>query len=196
VKIQYPTDWSILQNDTNNLDGFNDIVSFHSPLQNSSDRYSENVLLRIVDLGGQNRSLDDYLHDTINYHRANSIDFKIIEASTNMTLVARPAYKLIYDHTVPENNTSLRSMEIRTIMDDRLYAISYNAEPGSYPSYYSAYVLRMIDSFEITRQNQTVDNTTETNMTSVDPLTILDQRLARGEITIEEYERLRGILER
>lgn len=29
-----------------------------------------------------------------------------------------------------------------------------------------------------------------------DPLTILKQRLARGEITVEEYERIRAILER
>ena len=29
-----------------------------------------------------------------------------------------------------------------------------------------------------------------------DPLTILEQRLARGEVTVEEYERIRAILER
>jgi Short C-terminal domain len=63
-------------------------------------------------------------------------------------------------------------------------------------SHYLPIVQEMIDSLEITRQNQTIEDNSEANMTNGDPLNILDQRLARGEITIEEYERLREILER
>jgi Short C-terminal domain len=64
-------------------------------------------------------------------------------------------------------------------------------------SHYLPIAQKMIDSFEIATQNQTIDDNGGTNMTDGDdPLNILDQRLARGEITIEEYERLREILER
>jgi Short C-terminal domain len=64
-------------------------------------------------------------------------------------------------------------------------------------SHYLPIAQKMIDSFEIATQNQTIGNNGGTNMTGGDdPLNILDQRLARGEITIEEYERLREILER
>jgi hypothetical protein len=159
IKIEYPFNWSKAENDTISHDRFNEIVSFYSPLQNGSDRYSEKVLLKVLDLGGQNRSLDDYLNDTINYHRANSTDFKIFQADTNTSSAARPAYKLIYNHTILQNetatlqplNTSLQTIEIGTIVGDRLYSISFDAEAISYSVYYSTYVQRMLDSFEITR---------------------------------------------
>ncbi len=153
VKIEYPSNWSKAENDTNSLDRFSEIVTFSSPFQNSSDRYSEKVLLKVSDLGGQNRSLNDYLYDTINYHIANSTDFQIIQTDTNTTFAAKPAYKLIYNHMILQNNTALQTMEIGTIIGDKLYAISFNAEPGSYPSYYSAYVQRMLGSFETTSNN-------------------------------------------
>jgi hypothetical protein len=153
VKIEYPSSWSKAEKDTNSLDRFSEIVSFYSPLQNSSDRYPEKVLLKVSDVGGQNRSLDDYLYDTINYNIANSTEFQIIQADTNATVAARPAYKLIYNHMILENNTAVQTMEIGTIIGDKLYAISFNAEPVSYPSYYSAYVQRMLSSFEITNNN-------------------------------------------
>jgi hypothetical protein len=153
VRMQYPFDWSKVQNDTNGLDRSNEIVSFYSSNENSSDTYAENVMLKVLDPAGQNKSLDDHLYDSINYHRENSTDFSIIEASTNTTLAAKPAYKLIYDHLTLQNNTSLQTMEIGTIIGDKLYAISYNAEPGNYPNYYSTYVLRMINSLDITNSN-------------------------------------------
>lgn len=69
-------------------------------------------------------------------------------------------------------------------------------------SYYLPIAEKMIDSFEVTTiQNQT--NGTEpqpppinsTQPTNENPCSIIDIRLATGEIAIEEYERLREILQ-
>lgn len=79
-------------------------------------------------------------------------------------------------------------------------------------SQYLPIVQTMVDSFDITAQNQTIDNNNDTNLTmpnnaasiqptndtqqtNENPCSVIDMRLATGEIPIEEYERLREILQ-
>jgi hypothetical protein len=55
----------------------------------------------------------------------------------------------------------------------------------------------MIESFELTTTPDiTPQPNSQQNGTNEDPMSILDQRLARGEISIEEYLELRQLLER
>lgn len=79
-------------------------------------------------------------------------------------------------------------------------------------SQYLPIVQTMVDSFDITAQNQMIDNNNDTNLTmpnnaasiqptndtqrtNENPCSVIDMRLATGEILIEEYERLREILQ-
>jgi hypothetical protein len=116
----------------------------------------------------------------------------------------------------PINSTT---MEIATIHGNNSYIIGYTDSAGKLikplseagiplpgantPSpedpfyYYQPAVQKMIESFELTiPPNITPQPNSQQNKTNEDPMSILDQRLARGEISIEEYLKLRELLER
>ena len=65
----------------------------------------------------------------------------------NVTLGGNPAYKLDYSYTGKDNNT-YKVREIGTIVNGKVYTISYFAPRESY-SNYLATVQRMINSFKI-----------------------------------------------
>ena len=117
----------------------------------------------------------------------------------------------------PINSTA---MEIATIHGNNSYIIGYADSAGKLikplsealgiplpgantPSpedpfyHYQPAVQKMIESFELrTTPNITPQPNSQQNGTNEDPMSILDQRLARGEISIEEYLELRELLER
>jgi PsbP-like protein/Short C-terminal domain len=121
---------------------------------------------------------------------------------------------------LPDQPINSTSMMIFTIRGDNAYFIGYGDAAGKLStivsdelgiplpgaenppsagdpfSHYLPVVEGMIDSIELRASNIIPQQNGQQNVTNEDPMSILDQRLARGEITIEEYERLRGILER
>ena len=77
-------------------------------------------------------------------------DFNPIELNTNITLGEGnndPAYRLIY--TDREDNINYKTMEIGTIIGDKVYYIRYNAEEKKYSNYLPT-IQMMINSLQIT----------------------------------------------
>ena len=76
-------------------------------------------------------------------------DFNLIESNTNITLGGgnNPAYGLIY--TDREDNINYKTMEIGTIIGDRIYYIEYIAEEKQYSNYLPT-IQMMINSLQIT----------------------------------------------
>jgi hypothetical protein len=117
----------------------------------------------------------------------------------------------------PINSTT---MQIATIHGNNSYIIGYSDSSGKLskvlsevlgtqlpgantPSledpfyHYQPAVQKMIESFELTTSPNIIPQpNSQQNGTNEDPMSILDQRLARGEISIEEYLELRQLLER
>jgi hypothetical protein len=98
-------------------------------------------------------TLEEYASSLITAYNETFTDFNLIESNTNSTLAGKPAYKLVYTETLEdeeeEEGTNLKSMEIGTIIGDRVYFIEYIAEEEKYSDYLPI-IQMMINSIEIT----------------------------------------------
>jgi uncharacterized membrane protein len=102
----------------------------------------------------------------------------------------------------------IQQMSVVTIKNDKAYQVGYGGFGGEYSSYLPT-AQKMIDSFQLLTtpvmegSNSAVANTTAiTELPTVEntqnaemPLDILKKRLAEGEITIQQFEELRKIME-
>ena len=96
-------------------------------------------------------TLEEYADSLITDYNETLTDFNPIELNTNITLGAgnnNPAYGLIY--TDREDNINYKTMEIGTIIGDKVYYIRYNAEEKKYSNYLPTPTIQMmINSLKI-----------------------------------------------
>jgi S1-C subfamily serine protease len=150
VRIQYPANWTIDEQDVDPNDTITNIVTFSSPLTSRFDIYSENLGTGLEKLADQNVTLEEYADSLITDYNETLTDFNPIELNTNITLGAgnnNPAYRLIY--TDREDNINYKTMEIGTIIGDKVYYIQYIAEENKYSTYLPT-IQMMINSLQIT----------------------------------------------
>jgi hypothetical protein len=92
-------------------------------------------------------TLEEYADSLIANYNETLTDFKLIESNTNSTLAgSSPAYRLVYSDR--EDNTNYKTMEVGTIIGDKVYFIEYIAEEENYSDYLPI-VYTMADSLEI-----------------------------------------------
>ncbi|HEY7078487.1 MAG TPA: hypothetical protein VH500_02230 [Nitrososphaeraceae archaeon] len=150
VKINYPSDWTISQT---GLRDHSNIIAFYSPLENISDAFSEHVVISLNHYS-QNLSLSDY--DKLVDNTLSPAGIKIVEPiKTVMLSGGRPAHTIVFAPPTPPLGPNALSKPIVkllwTVLDNSVYTISYNAEAARYSTYLPL-VQKMIDSFEITKQ--------------------------------------------
>jgi eukaryotic-like serine/threonine-protein kinase len=149
IHIQYPFNWTIKEGDVYSDDGYTDIVSFFAPVENDPESEVPSLYISIDSLSSnRNENLSEYLTTTINDYYNDSEDFKVIESNANSILGGKPAYKLV-STDVYDDGTISKSMEIGTIIGDKLYLLSYEAEDEKQYSEYLPIIQKMIDSFRI-----------------------------------------------
>jgi hypothetical protein len=149
IHIQYPFNWTIEEGDAYPDDGYTDIVSFFAPVGNDPESEVPSLYISIDSLSSnRNENLSEYLTTTINDYYSDSEDFKVIESNANSILGGKPAYKLV-STDVYDDGTIYKSMEIGTIIGDKLYLLSYEAEDEKQFSEYLPIIQKMIDSFRI-----------------------------------------------
>jgi S1-C subfamily serine protease len=150
IRIQYPANWTKDEQDFDPNDGVTDIVVFSSPLENRLDRYSENLGISMERLSNQDMTLEEYVTSLITDYNETLTDFNLIESNTSTTLGGgdnnRPAYRLLY--TDKEDDANYKTMEIGTIIGDRVYFINYVAEQEKYSNYLPN-IQMMINSLQI-----------------------------------------------
>jgi hypothetical protein len=148
ITMQYPANWTKDEEDSDPNDNITNIVTFVSPLENTADNYSENLGIGLEFLV-HNTTLDEYASSLITDYNNTITDFNLIELNTNITLGGgnNPAYGLLY--TDREDGTNYKTMEIGTIIGDRVFFIEYNAEENKYSNYLPT-IQKMINSLQIT----------------------------------------------
>jgi serine/threonine-protein kinase len=66
-----------------------------------------------------------------------------------------PAYKLVYTFTLPEweygESINIKAMEVGTLVNDKIYYITYSAESRNYSNYLPI-AQKMVGSFELLRR--------------------------------------------
>jgi hypothetical protein len=143
IKILYPANWNKQENtsSSSNNSTLYDIVTFSPPLKNSSSIIGK-LAVKVDDISDiKPTTLANYTDAIISDLKQ---DFRVTES--NATLAGNPASKVVY--TGLEESVDLQAMLVMAIKGDRVYMISYTAEPENY-SYYLPTVQKMIDSFEI-----------------------------------------------
>jgi hypothetical protein len=148
IRIQYPANWTKDQGDFDPNDDITDIVEFSSPFVSTSDSEPETLGISIEQFTDENMNLDEYANSLISYYKETLTGFNLVESDTNTSIIAgKPAYKLVY--TDVEDETNYKTLEIGTIIGDKVYYIEYIAEAEKYSGYLPT-IQMMIDSFEIT----------------------------------------------
>jgi eukaryotic-like serine/threonine-protein kinase len=132
IWIQYPSDWgrldlSFLENDSANIDFY--------PLEDVSQAIAVKVQVKTLPLG--NVTLDNYTEKQIDY-----TEEQLLESNTT-TLAGLPAHKIIF------TDLGLKTMQVWTIKDDKIYTITYTAEEEDFQGDLQI-AERMIKSFQTT----------------------------------------------
>ncbi len=90
--------------------------------------------------------LSKLVNQSINYYKQNYNDFQLIESKL-MTFKDSPAYMLKYIYRDMLFGKEI-GIDIGITTGDKVYVISYFAEPAKFP-YYLPIMQKMIDSLEI-----------------------------------------------
>jgi hypothetical protein len=149
IGIHYLSDWDFEEGEEIK-ENIADIITFSKNATKFSTRVAINYLPISV-------TLDEYLKKVIDNHDNDYTDFEAVESNTNSTLADRPAYSLTYsskfkadeeDENDRQNETTAKSMEIGTIIGNKVYFLVFDAEATKYNDYLPV-IQKMIDSFKI-----------------------------------------------
>jgi hypothetical protein len=132
IRIQYPSDWGRL--DLSFLGASADIDFY--PLADTSG--AKDVRIQVKTLPLKNMTLGQYTNITIN-----SIEGQILDSNVT-TLGNLPAHQIAF------TNVGLKTMQVWSLKDDKVYTITYVAEEEDYENDIQI-AQRMIESFGITK---------------------------------------------
>jgi eukaryotic-like serine/threonine-protein kinase len=132
IRVQYPSDWGRL--DLSFLGASADIDFY--PLDDTSG--TKDVRIQVKALPLQNMTLEQYTNTQIN-----SVEGQILESNAT-TLGNLPAHEIVF------TNIGLKTMQVWTLKDDKVYTITYVAEEDDYENDLQI-ARRIIESFEVIR---------------------------------------------
>ena len=130
IRIQYPSDWGRL--DLSFLGASADIDFY--PLDDTSG--AKDVRIQVKTLPSQNMTLEQYTNTQIK-----SIEGQILESNAT-TLSGIEAHQLVF------TNIGLKTMQVWTLQEDKVYTITYVAEEEDFENDLQV-ARRMIESFAI-----------------------------------------------
>jgi eukaryotic-like serine/threonine-protein kinase len=158
IKISYPPDWTIDEKNiaSNNNDGIiTRIVAFVKDFKSFSGDFLISVYNLTSNSNAHTITLGKLLDNIINsYKKYIYTDFNLVES--NITRLANnnnPAYKLVWID--PEGQYTIKTMQIGTIINHKLYVVQYYAELEKYSENLPT-IQKMIDSLQI--NNSTIQS--------------------------------------
>ena len=132
IRVQYPSDWGRL--DLSFLGASADIDFY--PLDDTSG--TKDVRIQVKALPLQNMTLEQYTNTQIN-----STQGQILESNAT-SLGNLPAHEIVF------TNIGLKTLQVWTLKDDKVYTITYVAEEDDYENDLQI-AQRIIESFGVMR---------------------------------------------
>jgi hypothetical protein len=153
IKIRYPADWQ----KTEHLSANRYWVNFISPIKNNNANTFPATVS--VSVEGVNHSISAdtttgmFVTGILDSAKRSLSDFEIIESNPNLNITGTSAYKIVYSFLSqdPAVQAHFQSMNIWSVVEKKVYAISYTELKSLYASYLPT-VQKMIDSFEIIKR--------------------------------------------
>lgn len=162
IKVQYPSNWKLVERGNNDYHNLNIIAEFLQPNQNNyynpNISASHNSLRISVENYSAFADKQDMTNTTANElqnignHRLGAIGiscpgFDLKSYVRNATLAGSQAYEIYFDYSYLDNNK--KALEIWTVKDNKVYIVDYVAYEQVYDMTVPV-VHKMIESFEIT----------------------------------------------
>jgi eukaryotic-like serine/threonine-protein kinase len=153
IQIQYPSDWSVIENSYNPEAENNTIVGFFAQSKTSSELGNISGVsgsfvpyLDIYVFDSKNMSFDKIIDATVNKFRNNE-NFVINESKPFAVKGNHPAHMLVYDAIVG-GDEFFRKMQVYVMSGDKIYLISFTSQHALFSNYIPI-VQKMVSSFEI-----------------------------------------------
>jgi eukaryotic-like serine/threonine-protein kinase len=157
INIQYPSNWRIDEGDVYADDYVTDIVSFIAPIRSNTEAYAPSLYISIDNPPPNlKENLNEYLTRITREYSDTYEDFNVIESDTNSILSGYPAYEIVF---TDEDGIDYKSMEVGTIIGDKVYYVTYYAEEEQYSDYLPT-IQKMISSLEMTRSGGGLETNT------------------------------------
>ena len=158
IQIQYPSDWSVIENSYNPEAENNTIVGFFAQSKTSSELGNISGVsgsfvpyLDIYVFDSKNISFDKIIDATVNKFRNNE-NFVINESKPSTVKGNHPAHMLVYDAIVG-GDEFFRKMQVYVMSGDKIYLISFTSQQALFSNYLPI-VQKMVSSFEIKKTQQ------------------------------------------
>ncbi len=164
INIQYPSDWGVDEGNIYADDYVTDIVSFIAPIRSNTEAYAPSLSISIDNLLP---NLNEYLTRITTDYSGTYEDFNVIESDADTILSDKPAYKLVF---TDEDGIDYKSMEIGTIIGDKVYFITYDAVEEQYSDYLPT-IQKMISSFQLVDSNPASQESPLSSSTTIEPET-------------------------
>lgn len=127
IQVEYAANWQ--QEDIHNV-VTGEHVLFISPQQDSTDKYRENISIRVENLRDTQTTLSSYTQSAIAEIKKYYQNANIIESSS-IVLAKRPGILVVYTGK-DENSLPIKNLEAWTIDRGKAYIVTYKAEPDRY----------------------------------------------------------------
>lgn len=183
LTIQYPSYWEKTE------DG--NAVTFHSPYQSDSDRYQERLWITTIELSELSRlntTLDKFPDAIIGEYKDTLKNFRLVGLnSTTMTVIDNnTAYKFQYTNTLQDSNIDVESIDIITTNGNKVYHITYAAEPNEFSNYMPV-IQYMLDSIKLNDLAISNDSNSDINPLSSGAFTSLSGVESLADHTLMVY---------
>jgi hypothetical protein len=151
VTIQYPSTWLVQTTDFPG-DPLTQIVGFFSPLESRIDTYEERLWVAQEQQSfSEDFDLEQYAEQIVSNYNSTLIDFSLEEIDLETATLGNndsPAYRIVYTERLQPENIDLKTLEIGTVIEDRIYVVMYHAETARYEQYLPI-IEEMINSIEL-----------------------------------------------
>jgi hypothetical protein len=152
IQIQYPSDWSVIENSYNPEAENNTIVGFFAQSKTSSELGNISGVsgsfvpyLDIYVFDSKNISFDKIIDATVNKFRNNE-NFVINESKPSTVKGNHPAHMLVYDAIVGGDEL-FRKMQVYSMFGSEIYVLTFTSQQALFPDYLSL-VQKMVNTFE------------------------------------------------
>lgn len=158
IQIQYPSDWSVIENSYNPEAENNTIVGFFAQSKTSSELGNISGVsgsfvpyLDIYVFDSKKMSFDKIIDATVNKFRNNE-NFVINESKPFTIKGNQPAHMLVYDAIVG-GDEFFRKMQVYSTFGSKIYVLSFTSQQASFSNYLPL-VQKIVSSFEIQNPQQ------------------------------------------
>ena len=170
VTIQYPSNWLVETTDFPG-DPLTQIVGFFSPLESRIDTYEERLWIAQEQQSfSEDFDLAQYAEQIVSNYNSTLIDFNLEEIDIDTARLGNndsPAYRIVYTERLQPENIELKTLEIGTLVGDKVYVVMYHAEAARYDQY-SPIIEEMINSIELSDGEVDSDASAETDLEAGD----------------------------